>query len=194
MMFVSKIDKNEVNALPPISFTGEVIRISNKQQAVKAAEALMQERILGFDTETKPRFSSGRMFKPALLQLATNDRAYLFHLQKTGLPQALADLLSAEKIIKVGAAIKDDIAGLQRYAAFTPGGFVELQDMVSEYGIVDKSIKKLTAIVLGKKVNKSQQITNWEAFPLTEAQTLYAATDAYVCYRIYNTLKKHQEE
>lgn len=194
MMFVSKIDNTEVNALPYISFTGEIISISTKEQATEVAKALFHERVLGFDTETKPRFSSGRMFKPALLQLATNERAYLFHLKKTGLPQALVELLSNARIVKVGAAVRDDIAGLQRYVSFTPGSFVDLQDMVGEYGIVDKSIKKLTAIVLGKKVSKSQQITNWEAYPLSEAQTLYAATDAYVCLKMYNTLKKHQEE
>jgi L-methionine (R)-S-oxide reductase len=193
-MFVSKIEKDELDLLPYITFKGEIHRISTKQKAVEAAAWLSRQPVLGFDTETKPRFSAGKMFKPALLQLATKDRSYLFHLKKTGLPKELLDVLSRADIVKVGAAVKDDIVGLQRYEPFTPEGCVDLQDMANDYGIVEKSVRKLSAIVLGKKVSKAQQITNWETFPLTGAQALYAATDAYVCYKIYNTFLQHGEE
>jgi GAF domain-containing protein len=134
------------------------------------------------------------MYNPALLQLSTGNRSFLIHLKKTGLPPELLAVLSDPRIVKVGAAVRDDIIGLQRYAEFQAEGFIDLQEMAQEYGIMEKSVKKLAAIVLGKRVSKSQQTTNWEAYPLSEAQARYAATDAYVCYRIYRELTSHQEE
>jgi ribonuclease D len=57
--------------------------------------------------------------------------------------------------------------------------------MVWEYGIRDKSVKKMTAIILGVKISKAQQLSNWEAEKLSESQQKYAATDAWVCREMY---------
>ena len=43
----------------------------------------------------------------------------------------------------------------------------------------------MTAIILGFKISKSQQLSNWEADTLSEAQAKYAATDAWVCREMY---------
>ncbi len=51
-------------------------------------------------------------------------------------------------------------------------------------------MKKLTAIVLGFRISKSQQLSNWENKKLTDAQKLYAATDAWVCYEIFKKLSE----
>lgn len=193
-MYVSTIDNSQLESLPQVELRGQITLVTTRRQVQKAVEYLSMQPVIGFDTETKPRFSAGRMHMPALLQLSDDSRSFLIHLKKTGLPEELTQLLSDPAIIKAGAAVKDDITGLQRYAPFTPAGFVDLQDMAQEYGIVEKSVKKLSAIVLGKRVSKSQQITNWEAYPLSEAQARYAATDAYVCYRIYKELSQHEDE
>lgn len=193
-MFISTIDNSVLETLPHVEFRGQINLVTTKRQVEHAVEYLSRQKVLGFDTETKPRFSSGKMHMPALLQLSTDTRSYLIHLKKTGLPGELLSILSNPDIIKAGAAVRDDILGLQRYASFDPAGFVDLQELAQEYGIIEKSVKKLSAIVLGKKVSKSQQITNWEAFPLSDAQARYAATDAYVCYCIYRELMEHSEE
>ena len=193
-MFASTIDNSLLDMFPQVELEGHITLVTTSSQVQKAAEYLLRQPVLGFDTETKPRFSSGKMYKPALLQLSTGNRSFLIHLKKTGLPPELLAVLSDPRIVKVGAAVRDDIIGLQRYAEFQAEGFIDLQEMAQEYGIMEKSVKKLAAIVLGKRVSKSQQTTNWEAYPLSEAQARYAATDAYVCYRIYRELTSHQEE
>jgi L-methionine (R)-S-oxide reductase len=193
-MFASTIENSVLEMFPQVELKGHISLVTTRSQVQKAAEYLSRQPVLGFDTETKPRFSSGKMYKPALLQLSTDSRSFLIHLKKTGLPPELVAVLSDPLIVKVGAAVRDDIIGLQRYVSFQAEGFVDLQEMAQQYGIVEKSVKKLAAIVLGKRVSKSQQTTNWEAYPLSEAQARYAATDAYVCFRIYQELIAHQDE
>jgi ribonuclease D len=141
---------------------------------------------LGFDTESRPNFSpQHHHYGVALLQLSGPDRAYLFRIKKLSNFRRLFKILASEDIIKVGAAVGDDIHGLQRYAAFKPAGFVDLQKIVWEYGIRDKSVKKMAAIILGIRISKTQQLSNWEADTLSESQKKYAATDAWVCREMY---------
>jgi ribonuclease D len=106
----------------------------------------------------------------------------------TGLPPELAELLSDTNITKVGVAIHDDIRSLKQLADFEPGGFIDLQNVVSVHGIKQPGLRKLSAIVLGHSISKSQQVSNWEAPELSPAQQLYAATDAWVCRKIYLAL------
>lgn len=102
-----------------------------------------------------------------------------------GLPKKLSSLLASDKVIKVGAAVTDDIRGLQKYREFTPRAFVDLQKIVGDYGIHDRSVKKMSAIILGFRISKAQQLSNWEAGTLSESQMKYAATDAWVCREMY---------
>ena len=90
--------------------------------------------------------------------------------------------------MKIGAAVADDIKGLQQYRKFEARGFVDLQKIVWEWGIKDKSVKKMAAIILGMRISKSQQLSNWEAENLSESQQKYAATDAWVCREMYKKL------
>ena len=110
-----------------------------------------------------------------------------------GMHKRLCNLLADKKIIKVGAAIHDDIRGLQKLRDFKPDGFVDLQKIVSEYGIRDKSVKKMTAIILGFRISKTQQLSNWEAETLSESQCKYAATDAWVCREMYLKLMRSEK-
>ena len=132
-------------------------------------------------------FSSARISSHdvALLQLSGPDKAYLFRLNKMGLRKSLCAILSNPNIVKVGAASNDDVKGLQRLCPFSAHDFIDLQKIVWEWGIKDKSVKKMTAIILGFRISKNQQLSNWEADELTQAQRLYAATDAWVCREMY---------
>ena len=151
-----------------------------------AVKYLRSQKVIGFDTETRPCFSASQpRYGVALLQLSGPDRAYLFRINVIGMHRRLCNLLSNAKVIKVGAAVTDDIRGLQRYQEFTPRAFVDLQKIVWEWGIRDKSVKKMSAIILGFKISKTQQLSNWEADELSESQIRYAATDAWVCREMF---------
>ena len=78
--------------------------------------------------------------------------------------------------------------GLKKHHDFEPKAFVDLQKMVWEYGIKDKSVKKMAAIILGVRISKTQQLSNWEAETLSESQQAYAATDAWICREMYYKL------
>lgn len=187
MIFKSTISPEELDKLKSAEFTGEVTILDKIDEIYESAlDYLTSQKIIGFDTETKPVFQANvKRNNVALLQLSGGERAFIFRLTGTGMPDSLCKLLSTKKIIKVGAAVTDDIRGLQRYTKFVPRGFVDLQSIGESWGIKEKSVRKMAAIVLGVKVSKSQQLSNWEAEVLTEAQINYAAVDAWICRQMY---------
>lgn len=187
-MFIESITKEALADLPLHAFDGEIEVIESEDQIKSAINYLKKQQVIGFDTETKPSFKRGQVHRVALLQLATNEKAFLFRINKIGLPDSLKAVLADESVVKVGVAIRDDIKALQKINPFIPRGFVELQDEVREYGIQDFSLKKITGIVLGFRISKSQRLSNWEADELAEGQQVYAATDAWVSFGIYNSL------
>ncbi|MCF6365232.1 MAG: 3'-5' exonuclease domain-containing protein 2 [Bacteroidales bacterium] len=188
MNYYNKIPKEILNELPVRSFEGEIYLIDNNKSMHKAIIDLKKQAILGFDTETRPAFKKGVFHKVSLLQLATNNRAYLFRLHETGLPPELSEILSNTNIIKTGVAIKDDIKALQKLNKFSPGAFIELQKYVDGFGIEDNGLKKITGNVLGFRISKGARLTNWDNNTLTDTQLRYAATDAWVSYEIYKKL------
>jgi ribonuclease D len=169
-------------------FKGEIVLVDNLKTFYGVFPKLLRTDLLGFDTETRPTFRKGRKNAVSLIQLSTEDMACLFRINKIGIPDELADLLSDPSIIKTGVAVHDDIKFLKSVRKFNPEGFVDLQTLVKDFGIQSSGLKKLTAIVLGFRISKRQQVTDWEAEQLTEAQQIYAATDAWVCYQIYKKL------
>ena len=186
--YIENITAEELSAYKLSWFKGEITVIDNLKVFRRIFRQLPEYGVLGFDTETKPSFRKGRNNKVSLIQLATANQAFLFRINKIGIPDELVQLLGNKEIIKTGVAIHDDIRFLRRLKRFNPEGFIDLQAMVKEYGIQCSGLKKLAAIVLGFRISKSQQVTDWEADELTEAQQIYAATDAWVCYEIYRKL------
>lgn len=150
----------------------------------------MRQTIVGIDTETRPSFRKGLVHQVALLQVSTLDICFLFRLNMIGLPDELVHFLEHAEIQKIGLSLKDDIALLKRRSGFNPQGFIDLQDFVKTMGIEDMSLQKLYANVFGEKISKSAQLTNWENTVLTEAQKMYAATDAYTTLRLYLELNR----
>lgn len=169
-------------------FKGEIIVVDDLKKFSEVFPRLKNSKILGFDTETKPSFKKGRKNKVSLIQLSNGELACLFRINKTGMPQELANLLSNPEVIKVGVAIHDDIKIISNIKKFSPSGFIDLQNYVRDFGIQSSGLKKIAAIILGFRISKRQQVTDWEAVQLTEAQQLYAATDAWVCFEIYEKL------
>ncbi len=186
-MYISSIAAEDIERLEQVSFPGTIHVIDTVgAEFNNAVRYLKSQRVIGFDTETRPCFSASQpRYGVALLQLSGRDHAYLFRINSMGMHRRLCSLLSSDKVIKVGAAVTDDIRGLQKYQEFTPRGFVDLQRIVGDYGIRDRSVKKMTAIILGFRISKAQQLSNWEAETLSDSQIRYAATDAWVCREMY---------
>jgi ribonuclease D len=185
MNFASHIEPDELNTLPLQSFTGAIHVINNATEAARAVRKLSRAGMVGFDTETKPTFKKGKLNTVSLLQLATREEAFLFRMNKLGYYPGLGLLLTQPNPLKIGAAIHEDIRALKAVYPQPASGFIDLQDIVGNYGIENIGVKKMAAIVLGIRISKSQQLSNWEADTLTEAQMIYAATDAWVSLEIY---------
>ncbi len=197
MAFASSITVEEIEALEIATFPGEITVVPSAHcpEFVQAMEYLGAQDVIGFDTETKPCFvPKVPRNKMAILQLSGPDKAYIFRLQQVGVPPKLAALLGNAKILKIGAAVHDDIRGLQEYRKFIPKGFVDLQRLAPTYGIEEKSVRKMAAIILKKRVSKSQQLSNWESSHLSEAQLRYAAVDAWICREMYFKLYAEGEQ
>lgn len=194
-MYINSITPQEIEKLEYASFPGKMYVIDSVgAEFNRAITYLRSQKIIGFDTETRPCFSQNQpRYGVALLQLSGPEKAFLFRINKIGMHRRLCNLLANPKIIKVGAAVHDDIRGLQKYHEFKPASFVDLQKIVWEWGIKDKAVKKMAAIILGFRISKTQQLSNWEADMLSESQCKYAATDAWVCREMYLKLMKSEK-
>lgn len=187
--FIHKISKEMVGLLPLAAFEGETFVVNEPEQVAAALDYLNQQPLVGVDTETRPSFTRGQHFPVALAQIATEERCYLFQLSRIGMPQELADFFANPHVRKIGLAFKDDLTALRRRRNFTPKNCIDVQQMVGAYGIQDLGLQKIFAIIFGKKISKSQQLTNWENVELTPEQARYASTDAWATLLIYKELK-----
>lgn len=182
------ITNEEINALPLHAFEGPVSVIQDPQELSHVFKEVSKHKLVGFDTETKPVFVKGQRHFVALMQIALPDRVFLIRIKFTGVTPELIAFLEDEKILKVGVGVRDDIKALQILKKFNAAGFVELADMARNAGLEVESVKKLTALLLGFRISKSAQTSNWEADRLDSKQVSYAATDAWVCLNIYRKL------
>ena len=187
-----RISKDFLQLLPVVAFEGEVIVVDKPEMVSEAVAYLRTQKVIGVDTEARPSFKRGTHYPTALVQIASHERCYLFRLTHIGMPEELAALFSNPKICKVGLAFRDDINGLRRRRNFTPANCVDIQKMVANYGILDLGLQKIFAICFGKKISKTQQLTNWENSHLTPEQARYASTDAWATLLIYDDLKAHK--
>ena len=189
MMYQNEISKEEVDALDLIQYEGPIHVIDTREGFEQAIGQIAQEAVLGFDTETRPSFKKGKVFPTSLIQVATLEQAWILRVSRMGYPGALLDLLSRESPLKIGLGLQDDLRRLKADFNFEPKGFLDLQQYVEAFRIEEKGLKKISGIVLNRRVSKSQQVSNWDADVLTEAQLRYAATDAWICLMIYHNLR-----
>jgi ribonuclease D len=190
----SSIEREELLELPKALFTGKIEIIQSEEEAERAVCELSKQTVIGLDSETRPSFLKGKSHKVALLQLSSERRCYLFRINIIGLIQPLINLLENPNVIKVGLSLRDDFMMLHKRAAFTPAACIDLQDIVHPFGIQDKSLQKIYGILFGKKISKTQRLSNWENDTLTDSQQMYAATDSWACLEIYRLLKRLERE
>lgn len=190
MAFQSTIDNETVASLPAARFAGRIVIVDKNEQIEEACNDLKRYDVIGFDTETRPSFRAGVSYKVGLLQLSTPDTCYLFRLSHIRLDNRILKILGSRQILKIGADVTGDIRALHALRNFHADGFVDLQVEASRWGIEEKSLRKLSAIVLNMRVSKAQRLSNWEAEILTQQQQEYAATDAWVCIEIMKELQR----
>jgi len=183
------ITAEEINLLPLQAYEGKVQVITEEKNLASVVSEIEKYKVVGFDTETRPSFKKGQVYQVALLQLAIPDKVFLIRTLHTGITPEIISILENPSILKVGVAIRDDIKGLQKLGQFQPAGFLDLATLAKEVGLQVESVKKLAGLILGFRISKSAQTSNWEA-TLTEKQIGYAATDAWVCLELYERLKK----
>ena len=183
------ITTEEMALLPLEVFQGKIEIVQTEKEADCAVEYLSQFNRIGFDTETRPSFTKGVIKGVSLIQLSTPDSCFLFRLNTlNGFQPSLIMLLSNPNILKIGLSLRDDFHSMGRRLKFVPQGFLDLQKIIQSYGIEELSLQKIYAILYGKRISKTQRLTNWEAPELTESQKKYAALDAWACLKIYETL------
>jgi ribonuclease D len=189
-MILKRISKESINDLPLGQFEGEIVLVDSMDQVKEAADELFRHKLLGFDTETRPSFRKGTLYYVSLLQLATDDMAFLIRLNEIGMPGLIQEILEDSGIIKIGAAVLDDLRGLRKVSlGFEPQSFFDLNEELKKVGFENVGVRNLAAMVLNMRISKSEQVSNWEASELTDKQKLYAATDAWVCLEIYKKLQ-----
>ena len=188
--FPERLGKEHIKTLPVRAFDGKIHLITEIKDVTEAIKTLRKYPILGFDTETRPVFRKGVNHNVSLLQLSTLEEAFLFRLNHLGFPNELVALLEDSSILKVGVAILDDVRGLQRLSNFKADGFIDLADIAGDLGIVTCGLRNLAAIFLGVRISKKAQLTNWERPVINSKQSLYAATDAWICLEMYLFLER----
>lgn len=190
-MIPLRISKSEVNELPLGQFEGDIHLIDDPQLIPDVVGELRQYGRLGFDTETRPAFRKGVSYDVSLLQLSTLETAFLFRLNHIGFPDSIKRILEDPKIVKIGAAVRDDLKALRKLNEnFTPLSFFDLNEELKKVGFHNVGVRNLSAMVLNIRISKSEQVSNWEAEMLTEKQKLYAATDAWACLEIFEELNQ----
>ncbi len=171
--------------LPIWSYDGPVHLVNRPADVSPAVDALRREELLGFDIETKPSFTRGVVHPPALLQLSGPRDVFVFQLSKLNRLDQLKDLLASPKTLKVGTAIRDDIKKLKEFDPFDPNGFIEIGELCRSKGIKQTGLRPLAGLLLGVRLSKREQRSNWARANLTPFQVTYAATDAWIGRKIY---------
>ena len=186
--FCRKFSKDEVNTLPLFHYDGDVVLVRDEQTLSEALTRMAKERILGFDTESRPCFRKGKMNNPSLIQIACSDIIFLFQLKWLPLDKRLAAVMENPACIKAGVAIRDDIRQLQALYPFTGAGIVDLGEVAASQGLETRGLRTLTANFLRARISKGAQCSNWENSELSSQQVRYAATDAWVSRKIYQRM------
>ena len=184
----NKFDKKSIAELPTVTFPGKTVVVMSESEAEKAVDFLLSNDILGVDTETRPSFKKGESHMVSLLQVSTSNTCFLFRLNHIGITPAILRLLENTTVPMVGLSLHDDMLSLHKRVGFTPGNFIDLQDLVGELGIEDLSLQKLYANLFHQKISKRQRLTNWDSDVLNDKQKAYAALDAWACINLYKEI------
>ncbi|KAJ6408438.1 hypothetical protein OIU84_011701 [Salix udensis] len=152
--------------------------------------------LVGLDIEWRPNRMRQIDNPAATLQLSTDKDCLIFQLLHcpTGIPQPLRDFLSNKDYTFVGVGIEGDVEKLVGDYDVSIGNAVDLRVLAAEkLGAVqwkNSGIKALVKEILGKQIEKPKRVTmsRWDNEWLTGDQVQYACLDAFLCYKIGESL------
>jgi RNA polymerase sigma factor for flagellar operon FliA len=192
------------DALPPYQglSLAEVRMVRTSEDAEAALAALGGADAIGFDTESKPTFQKGEVSTgPHLVQLATDEHAYLFQIGTLSgdaaarLPgiAVLRTVLESGTILKVGFGLGDDKRRLHAKLGIETNNVLDLATALRRGERNAWGAKTAVERFFGQRLQKSRRITttNWAMPRLSDKQILYAADDAHVALRIYRHWRAH---
>ncbi len=185
-----RLSAEAINEMPLCHYEGAVSVIRTLNDWKAALEDIENDRILGFDTETRPTFRKGKVNAPSLIQLATANRVYLVQLAWLPFGQYIADVLANPGIVKAGVAIRCDMEALAKLTPFTARGLVDLGNVARVNKLSTQGLRTLAANFFGERISKGSQCSNWSLMELSQKQIVYAATDAWIGRRIYLRMRE----
>ena len=186
-----KLSKNEINALPLIQYEGEIEILTSKDNIQAAINDLKNYNLIGFDTETKPTFVKGPLNPPSIMQLACDDKVYIFQFDNDEIFKQLSLILSNENITKCGVSVDRDLIELMYLSPFDPISFVDLGNVARENEIPHHGLRGLVAMFLKHRISKGSQTSDWSKISLSDSQISYAATDAWVSLELFKIFDKN---
>jgi len=186
-----KLSKNEINALPLIQYEGDIEILTSKDNIQAAINDLKNYDLIGFDTETKPTFVKGPMNPPSIMQLACDDKVYIFQFDNDEIFKQLSLILSNKNITKCGVSVDRDLIELMYLSPFDPISFVDLGNVARENEIPHHGLRGLVAMFLKHRISKGSQTSDWSKISLTDSQISYAATDAWVSLELFKIFDKN---
>jgi ribonuclease D len=181
----NRISREAMSELPILRYEGPVHVVAGRPDLQHAMQDILQESVVGFDTETRPAFKPGESYLPSLVQFATARAVYLLQAQQQDLFGAIAEILSSEQIVKVGVSVTDDVRSLKKMFEFDERSVVDLGKVAARHGMKQTGVRNLAGMFLGARIPKGAKTTNWAARRLTPQQIAYAATDAWACRELY---------
>ena len=186
-----KLSKNEINALPLIQYEGDIEILTSKDNIKAAINDLKNYDIIGFDTETKPTFVKGPLNPPSIMQLACDDKVYIFQFDNDEIFKQLSLILSNKNITKCGVSVDRDLIELMYLSPFDPISFVDLGNVARENEIPHHGLRGLVAMFLKHRISKGSQTSDWSKISLSDSQISYAATDAWVSLELFKIFDKN---
>ena len=186
-----KLSKNEINALPLIQYDGDIEILTSKDNIHAAINDLKNYDLIGFDTETKPTFVKGPLNPPSIMQLACDDKVYIFQFDNDEIFKQLSLILSNKNITKCGVSVDRDLIELMYLSPFDPISFVDLGNVARENEIPHHGLRGLVAMFLKHRISKGSQTSDWSKISLSDSQISYAATDAWVSLELFKIFDKN---
>jgi hypothetical protein len=94
---VKRISREQMSELPIRRYEGSVHVVAGHRDLRHAMQDIVQESVIGFDTETRPAFRPGESYLPSPVQFATASAVYLLQVQQQDFFGAMREILSSER-------------------------------------------------------------------------------------------------
>lgn len=183
---IRALSREDMAKLPIRRYEGEVCLVATAHDLARARIDVLQESVVGFDTETRPAFRKGERYPPCLVQAATARVVYLFQLRQPEVFQVVAELLTEPRIVKVGVALANDLRPLKSLFPFMERNVLDLGVIARRCCLSQTGLRNLAGLFLGFRIPKGARTSNWAASHLSAVQIAYAATDAWACRELFH--------